>query len=166
MIDRKVTRTFLNRSSRCSFPLVLPSFCLHSIINLTIFILSHVIVNERKRRNTFMSIRNLLPVIASLTTLLILTNHASVVVGQGFVQDSSSRPGDRSVFQYNRGGLISTIQYLKLDQSPFNFYEDVIVSKSGKLVIQEGVVVNFAPRKGLFVQGSLVAVVSKRRRNC
>ena len=93
-----------------------------------------------------------------LSTILSLSWCVTVVNGQ-FIQDTLI-PGDRPVFQYNRGGLITTIQSLKLDQSPFNFYEDVIVSRSGKLVIQEGVVVNFAPRKGLFVHGSLVAVVS------
>lgn len=92
-------------------------------------------------------------VIYFLSTLLILFN-VQISSGQ-LIQDQDRVP----VFQFNRGGLITTIQYLKLDQSPFNFYEDVIVSKSGKLVIQEGVIIHFAPRKGLYVYGSLLAVV-------
>lgn len=98
-------------------------------------------------------------ILVTLSTILVISNQSTVVNGQLFNRDNNLIPGDRPVFQFNRGGLITTIQSLNLDQSPFNFYEDVIVSRSGKLVIQAGVVVNFAPRKGLLVHGSLVAVV-------
>ncbi|KAI1309113.1 Protein bark beetle [Halotydeus destructor] len=62
------------------------------------------------------------------------------------------------------GESISDRRYFPLNQSPFKINHDLIVTKTGQLIIEAGVEVQFSPRKGIYVEGALIAKGNENRK--
>lgn len=58
------------------------------------------------------------------------------------------------------GGLINSYTRLSISNSPFYIKDDIFIEKNGELRIDSGVILYFAPRKGITVKGKLTARVS------
>ena len=60
--------------------------------------------------------------------------------------------------------LVDSTQTLTLDNSPYLISKDVLVSPSGKLVIEPGVEVRFRPEVGITVRGVLKAIGTRTQK--
>lgn len=58
------------------------------------------------------------------------------------------------------GSKILGEKVLSANESPYLLRTDLEIERGGKLIIQPGVVINFAPMVGITIRGTIVAVVS------
>lgn len=58
------------------------------------------------------------------------------------------------------GSRILGEKVLSANESPYLLRTDLEIERGGKLIIQPGVVINFAPMVGITIRGTIVAVVS------
>lgn len=61
-----------------------------------------------------------------------------------------------------KGGLVSNRITLHAANSPYEFFEDIIIGGHGVLTVEPGTELRFAARCGLQVQGALIAKVSQQ----
>ncbi len=81
-----------------------------------------------------------------------------VAEAPAFVADSIQPPAPLVSGTKIKGNLNG---FLKLDNSPYVFENDITVDKHSVLVVEPGVVLQFAPGAGLYVQGQLVVAGSR-----
>ena len=79
---------------------------------------------------------------------------ASIILLSGLCAVSGQRAG--SVTEYNQTSIRDKVTFT-LDKSPYLIVEDVIVDRTGHLIIEPGVEVRFMPEAGLTVWGILSA---------
>lgn len=58
------------------------------------------------------------------------------------------------------GSRILGEKVLSANESPYLLRTDLEIERGGKLIIQPGVIINFAPMVGITIRGTIVAVVS------
>ena len=73
---------------------------------------------------------------------------------------SSSSLSPSTSYTELKGGSITNERILHSNESPFAVREPIVIEKNGKLIIEPGVRLEFAPNIGITVRGILHAVVS------
>lgn len=75
------------------------------------------------------------------------------------LMSSSSASASTSYTELN-GASITSERILRSNESPYSVREHITVERNGKLIIEPGVRIEFAPTVGITVKGILHAVVS------
>lgn len=94
------------------------------------------------------------------TQLLPATRHSGGDVTPA--PTTSAPPMTSSSYTELQGGEILSERILRRSESPYLAREDLEVVRGAKLTIEPGVTVEFAPTKGLKINGVLQAVVSEK----
>ena len=76
--------------------------------------------------------------------------------------NDNTLPGDLSNHEFTElaGGVYTGEKVLRLSESPYVLNTDLEVEEGGKLIIEPGVVIQFAPMVGITIRGTIIAVVS------
>lgn len=74
--------------------------------------------------------------------------------------DSGSQVHTKNSFTELSGGRIVGEKWLRTIESPYSLHTDLLIERSGRLIIEPGVKVHVAPMVGITVRGILNALVS------
>lgn len=73
--------------------------------------------------------------------------------------DSGNQMHTKNSFTELSGGRIVGEKWLKTIESPYSLHTDLVIERSGRLIIEPGVKVHVAPMVGITVRGVLNALV-------
>lgn len=93
--------------------------------------------------------------IVMCTSFILTLLTANIVSTTSYTYDNGQQQS-----QIFSGGLITNQLTLRLHNSPYIIDNSVLIEKGGQLVIEPGVELQFKPRVGISIIGSLIANVS------